>query len=290
MFGILNINKPRGWTSRDVVNRVQRIVRPHKAGHAGTLDPLATGVLVVCVGAATRLIDYVQRQRKAYRGTFLLGRASDTEDITGEVRELSDPRRPSREELLQILPQFMGPIEQTPPAYSALKVRGQRAYDLARRGQPVELTPRTIEVFALRLVGFAYPEFVLDITCSGGTYVRSLGRDLAQRLGTAAVMSGLVRTGIGPFLLANSVELDDLNAGNLSTHLFPAALAMQGVPALMLTPSQQQQLTRGQNIQHAGAPPEPTEFAAYDADGQLLGVLARREGEIFKPTKVFAVR
>jgi tRNA pseudouridine55 synthase len=290
MFGILNINKPPGWTSRDVVNRVQRIVRPHKAGHVGTLDPLATGVLVVCVGAATRLIEYVQRQRKTYRGTFLLGRASDTEDITGEVRELADPSRPSRNELLQILPQFVGSIEQTPPAYSALKVQGQRAYDLARRGHTVELAPRTIEVFALRLVGYAYPEFVLDITCSGGTYVRSLGRDIAQRLGTAAVMSGLVRTAIGPFALSDSVELDELNSQNASSHLLPAALAVQGVPPLILTPQEQRQLILGQNIRRADASSEPAEFAAYDADGQLLGILARREGAILKPAKVFAAR
>ena len=290
MFGILNINKPPGWTSRDVVNRVQRIVRPHKAGHAGTLDPLATGVLVVCVGAATRLIEYVQRQRKTYRGTFLLGRASDTEDITGEVRELADPSRPSRNELQQILPQFVGNIEQTPPAYSALKVQGQRSYDLARRGKAVELASRIIEIDELRLVGYAYPEFVLDVTCSGGTYVRSLGRDIAQRLGTAAVMSGLVRTAIGPFSLSDSVELSELSTDNVTRHLLPTALAVRGVAALILTPPEQRQLVLGQNIQRPDAPTEPAEFAAFDSDGQLLGVLTRREGAILKPAKVFAAR
>src|SRR6476661_7210859 len=131
MFSLLNLCKPAGITSRDVVNRVQRLVKPHKVGHAGTLDPLAIGVLVVCLGPATRLIEYVQRMPKRYHGTFLLGRESDTEDIEGTVRERSDPPVPSRSEIEALIPRFLGDIEQRPPAYPALKVGGRRAYDLA---------------------------------------------------------------------------------------------------------------------------------------------------------------
>jgi tRNA pseudouridine55 synthase len=288
MFGLLNINKPPAWTSRDVVNRVQRFVRPDKAGHAGTLDPLATGVLIVCIGQATRLIEYVQRSRKTYRGTFLLGRESDTEDIAGEVREVADARQPTREELLDILPRFLGSSAQQPPAYSALKVGGRRAYDLARRGEVVDLAPRTIEIFDLRLVGYSYPELVLDITCGGGTYVRSLGRDIAWRLGTAAVMSGLVRTAIGPFRLADSLELAELTFDNVNSLLLPAALAVHGLPTLVLTEAEQRRLVLGQNIQRPDASPASAEFAALAADGTLLGILSRRHDALFKPEKVFA--
>ncbi|NOY30442.1 MAG: tRNA pseudouridine(55) synthase TruB, partial [Planctomycetes bacterium] len=186
MFGILNLNKPIGWTSRDAVNRVQRLVRPAKAGHAGTLDPLATGVLVVCIGPATRLISYVQAMPKVYQATFLLGRTSDSDDIETEVRELASPPQPSREEIESKLPDFLGEIQQRPPAYSALKVNGQRAYKLAREGLAVQLEPRPVEIYELRVTGYNYPELKINLRCGSGTYVRSLGRDLAEALGTGA--------------------------------------------------------------------------------------------------------
>ena len=202
MFGLLNVHKPAGITSRDVVNRIQRVVRPVKVGHAGTLDPLATGVLVICLGSATRLIEYVQRMPKHYRGTFLLGRKSDTEDIEGEIEVLDAAPQPSIDEIHAALPQFVGTIRQRPPAYSALKVGGKRAYQLARAGQEVQLAARPIEVYSLSLQHYEYPEIVLDIQCGSGTYVRSLGRDLADGLGTGAVMSALERTAIGDFDLS----------------------------------------------------------------------------------------
>ena len=189
--GLLNLNKPAGMTSRDVVNIVQRLSRPAKAGHAGTLDPLADGVLVVCVGSATRLIEYVQRMPKRYVGTFLLGRQSPTEDIEGEVTELPDAPVPTREQIEAAARRFVGRIEQRPPAFSALKIRGRPAYKLARQGKPVELAPRPVEIYRIEVKKYRYPELVLEIDCGGGTYVRSLGRDLAESLGTAAVMSAL---------------------------------------------------------------------------------------------------
>src|SRR5438034_4937061 len=157
MFGLLNVDKPAGWTSRDVVNRVQQLVRPHKVGHAGTLDPLATGVLVIALGPATRLIEYVQRMPKSYQGSFLLGRTSDTEDTQGTVVELPTASIPAKEDILAAIPKFVGTIEQRPPAYSALKIAGQPAYKLARRGESVELVPRRVEIYSIEFVRYEYP-------------------------------------------------------------------------------------------------------------------------------------
>ncbi len=175
MFGILNLDKPPGLTSRDAVNGVQRLAYPNKVGHAGTLDPLATGVLVVCLGKATRLIEFVQQQPKHYLAEFDLGLTSDTEDIEGDVRQMDDAAPVSYEDIRNALPRFVGQIMQRPPAYSALKIKGRRAYKLARRGETVELAPRPINVYSLKLVHFHYPRVTLDIVCGSGTYVRSLG-------------------------------------------------------------------------------------------------------------------
>ncbi len=285
VFGLLNINKPAGWTSRDVVNRVQRFVRPARAGHAGTLDPLATGVLVVCVGRATRLIEYVQAGRKRYRGTFLLGRESDTEDISGEVRELTAPPIPSRAAIEAALLPFIGMIQQRPPAYSALKVQGQRAYDLARAGKTVDLAPRTIEVFALSLVGYAYPELVLDIECSGGTYVRSLGRDIALSLGTGAVMSSLVRTAVGPFPLSEACELDALSPANIPSLLLPPALAVEQLPRIVVSENDTLRIVQGKQLVLA-EDIAGDEIAAFDDAGHLIAILRRQAGA-WHPEKVF---
>ncbi len=189
LVGFLNINKPRGVTSRWVVDQVKRLVKPAKSGHAGTLDPLATGVLVVGVGQATRLVDYVQQMRKCYRAEFLLGRTSPTEDVEGEITELSNAAVPTRLQIAAAVGQFIGDIMQRPPAFSALKVAGKRAYALARRGQEVELTPRLVTIHRLRVMEYEYPRLVIDTECSSGTYIRSLGRDVAEALGTGAVMS-----------------------------------------------------------------------------------------------------
>ncbi|HEY2760774.1 MAG TPA: tRNA pseudouridine(55) synthase TruB, partial [Pirellulales bacterium] len=169
LFGLLILDKPPGQTSRWVVDQVQRLVRPAKVGHAGTLDPLATGVLIVCVGPATRLIDYIHQLPKQYRAEFLFGRASSTEDITGEVSELSDPPQPTRDKIESALRKFTGEIQQRPPAFSALKVAGQRAYKLARQGKEVALAPRPVSIHNITLLDYVYPTLTLDVTCSTGT-------------------------------------------------------------------------------------------------------------------------
>jgi tRNA pseudouridine55 synthase len=229
-FGILNINKPAGITSRRAVDHVAKLVRPEKVGHAGTLDPLATGVLVVCVGKATRLIELVQEQPKSYHATFLLGRESDTDDVTGTVTEVPVSREITREEIESRLPEFAGRIEQVPPSFSAVHVDGRRAHERARAGQSVELTPRTVEVFCLEITRFAYPELELDIDCGSGTYVRSIGRDLGRLLGCGALMSALVRTRIGPYRIEDAVGLDQLTRETLDAALLDPMTAAAELP------------------------------------------------------------
>lgn len=285
MFGFLNVNKPPGVTSRDVVNHVQRLIRRVKAGHAGTLDPLATGVLVVAIGPATRLIEYVQQSPKQYRGEFLLGRESDTEDVEGTVRMLADPPQPPYEEIEAILPQFTGRILQRPPAYSALKVGGKRSYDLARAGKAVDLAPREIEIYSLRVVTYEYPRLTLDVTCGSGTYIRSLGRDMAEALGTAAVMAALVRTAVGAFTLSEAIALDEISRESIPRQLRPAREAVAHLPQVILNDSDTQQISRGLSLE-LPAPRAANEIAALDEQGWLRAILTRR-GRGWGPSRNF---
>jgi tRNA pseudouridine55 synthase len=233
--GILNVDKPAEWTSRAVVDRVQRMAWPARVGHAGTLDPLATGVLVVCVGQATRLIQYVQQLPKSYRATFLLGHCSPTDDIEGEVALFEGAAEPTRAEIEAALPQFVGQIQQRPPQHSAVKVGGRRAYDLARRGAALDLPPRTVTVHRLTVTRYRYPELDVEIECGSGTYVRSLGRDLGEALGTAAVMSALERTAIGPFRVEDAVPADELDEDSLAARLQPPLAGVDVLPRVALT-------------------------------------------------------
>ena len=282
MIGLLNICKPHDVTSRDVVNRVQALVRPHKAGHAGTLDPLATGVLVVCVGAATRLIECVQSLRKRYVATFLLGQQSATEDVEAPVTKLVDPPVPSCDDVAARLPHFCGEILQRPPIYSALKVQGRRAYTLARRGQAVELQPRPITVHRLEIMRYAYPELTLAVECGSGTYVRSLGRDIATALGTAAVMSALERTAIGNFTIAEACPFEQLTAQTLETYLLPPIRAVDHLPSFLLNPMQAEDMAHGRVVRGTVAVDAPL-AAAVDERGQLLGLLRAEQPGVWQP-------
>ncbi|MHB1036525.1 MAG: tRNA pseudouridine(55) synthase TruB [Pirellulales bacterium] len=284
-FGLLNINKPSGMTSRRVVDVVQRLVRPAKAGHAGTLDPLASGVLVVCLGAATRLIEYVQRMPKRYTGTFLLGRESPTEDVEGPVTELPDAPRPTLDELARAATELTGPIQQRPPAFSALKVAGRRAYDLARAGKDVVLQPRPVMVHRLAVARYEYPEMTLDVECGAGTYIRSLGRDLANRVGTAAVMSALTRTAIGSFRLAEACELDRLTPQTLAERVLPALRAVESLPTVVLTDEESARIKHGLAVEKAAPPGE--EFAGVDCSGRLVAILVRRADGCLGPLRNF---
>lgn len=281
--GLLNVNKPSGMTSRQVVDVVQRFARPVKAGHAGTLDPLAAGVLVVCVGGATRLIEYVQRMPKRYRATFLLGRQSPTEDVEGEVVELPRAPVPTQEQIEAAAQRFVGRIDQRPPAFSALKIHGCPAYKLARQGRPVALPPRPVDIYRIEVKSYRYPELILDIDCGGGTYVRSLGRDLAESLGTAAVMSALVRTAIGHFLADEAIDLRGLTRNTWLTFLQSPLRAVDLLPRVQLSAEEATRIRNGltivlrredQPVADSLATEEvPQEMAAIDPAGQLVGIL-----------------
>ncbi len=267
--GLLNMNKPAGITSRRVVDAVQRLVRPDKAGHAGTLDPMATGVLVVCVGPATRLIPFVQEQRKTYRATFQLGLRSDTDDVTGTLVPTENCEPVDRAALDAALPRFVGRIEQVPPKFSAVHVEGKRAYDLARRGEAVDLAAKPVDVYRIDVLGYDWPRLDVEIECGSGTYVRSIGRDLGETLGCGAAMSGLVRTRIGPFAIEDAVDLDSLDLPRLDASLHPMLRAVECLPRRMCEAGEARALSQGKAIpaDDAAALPDGTLFACVAPDG-----------------------
>lgn len=282
--GLLNIYKPVGLTSRDVVDRVQRLVRPQKVGHAGTLDPLASGVLVIGVGTATRLIEYVQQAKKRYVGAFRLGVSSPTEDLEGELIPVVDAPQPTQLEVEAAAARFVGQIEQRPPAYSALKVDGQRAYARARRGETVDIAPRPVIVHSLKLLDYAYPDVRLEIECSAGTYVRSLGRDLGAALGSAAVMTALERTAVGAFTVAEATLIDRLTIERLPGLLHPLLKAVDHLPTWRLSADELQRLCRGLSLERRDGP-TASEVAACDESGQLWAILKQRSDGRWGPAK-----
>jgi tRNA pseudouridine55 synthase len=285
LFGLLVVKKSAGVTSRDVVDRVERLVRPLKAGHAGTLDPLATGVLVICVGQATRLIQYVQRMPKSYRGTFLLGRRSETDDVEGSVEPLKAAVEPTRADIEAALPQFLGEILQRPPAHSAVHVAGRRAYELARRGKLVELAPRAVTIHRFAIRRYEYPALEIDIECGSGTYVRALGRDLADALGTAAVMSALERSAIGPFRVEDAIPLDELKQETLPERLRPALQAVSDLPKIELSAAELVELRHGRQIATRPGAEAHTEWAAVNDRGELAAILhEKRTGQLWPVT------
>ena len=286
--GVLNLNKPAGVTSRDVVNMIQRLAgRKTKIGHAGTLDPMARGVLVTAVGPATRLIQCVQQMPKTYRAEFVLGCYSDTEDTDGNVVSLDSPLVPTREEIRGALPRFTGKILQHPPAFSALKIDGRRAYALARNGEHVELSPREIVVYRLVLDEYDYPKMMLTIECGSGTYVRSLGRDLAESLGTAAVMSALERTAIGPFHVEDSIAPDSLTRDNWLDALLSPALAVSHLAKLTLDDQAVRRIQNGQTIPRPQGIDPLAETVAIDQAGRMIGILTGRGPDQLKAKRNF---
>ena len=234
--GLLNLDKPAGMSSRAAVDAVARLVRPAKVGHAGTLDPIATGVLVVCLGPATRLITFVQDARKTYRAMFRFGVSSVTDDVEGFVADVPDAPRLTREDIEAVVPEFLGTIEQIPPVFSAVHVQGHRAYELARKGEQVALSPRAVEIHRYEVLEFEDDSQVLtaEIECGSGTYIRSLGRDLAKRLGTGAVMTSLRRWAIGPFPVQKALPVAELSLEAIESHLQPASSAVGELPQIAL--------------------------------------------------------
>ncbi|MBP7092275.1 MAG: tRNA pseudouridine(55) synthase TruB, partial [Anaerolineaceae bacterium] len=249
--GVLVVDKPVGMTSHDVVQIIRKGSTIKRAGHTGTLDPRASGVLVVLLGPAVRLSEYVSASDKRYQAVIMLGTTTDTYDADGRTTS-SAPVNISEEEFNNELQKFVGQIEQVPPPYSAVKVHGQKAYDIARRGEEVELAPRIIHVYSLELLEWAPPEVVIDVYCSSGTYVRSLVNDLGSRLGCGATLSGLRRTKSGRFTLRDAVPLRKLNEafadGSWYQYLIPAAEALSDWPMIELNDQEVDSIKHGIRI------------------------------------------
>jgi len=249
LFGVLNLNKPAGITSRDLVNKVQRLVRPTKVGHAGTLDPMATGVLLVCVGPATRLVSMLQEGRKTYVTQFTLGQTSDTDDSSGVIEHRTiDGPPPLLPQIVELLNLMTGVISQVPPDYSAVHVDGQRAYSLARQGQEISLKAKEIEIHSIQLLRYEWPLLELEIVCGSGTYIRSIARDLGEQLGCGGLMSRLERTRIGDFSVSQSLTVDELTQDNLPVQVCPAVQIVQGLPKFDCTPEDVTNLLCGRRL------------------------------------------
>lgn len=208
--GVIAINKPKDWTSFDVVNKLKYRLKPLKVGHLGTLDPMATGVLLVTIGKATKLFDIMQEKRKTYVATFEFGYETDSLDATGTKTGTCE-FIPTEKEIVQVLPNFIGKINQIPPKYSAKSIGGQRAYDLARKGIEFELKAKTVDIYSIKLISYKNNILKLEIECGSGTYLRSIGRDIANALNTMATMIELVRTKIGDISLDNCCNILDIN-------------------------------------------------------------------------------
>jgi len=288
--GWVILDKPVGLGSTPAVSRVRRLFGAQKAGHGGTLDPLASGVLPIALGEATKTVPFVMDGRKEYRFTLRFGQARSTEDAEGEVIATSDVR-PTDQEIRDALLAFVGETEQVPPVFSALKIEGKRAYDLARAGETVDLKPRRILIERLELLARPdtdHADFV--VACGKGTYIRSLGRDLAQSLGTVGHLSALRRTVAGPFREEGSISLSKLEAlGHIPALLgvlAPVATALDDIPALALTEAQADRLRQGQPVLLTrDAPPSGALLRAET--GSRLVALVRSDGASLRPVRVF---
>jgi tRNA pseudouridine55 synthase len=286
--GLLVLDKPAGITSRDAVDRALRwFGRRTRMGHTGTLDPFATGVLVLCLGSATRLTEYVQHMGKTYHSVFVLGATSDTDDVDGTVTPVPGASDPGREAVAAALAGLVGTIEQVPPAYSAAKVAGQRAYALARQGEDVSLRPRPVQVHGIDLLRYEYPEVEVEVRCGKGTYIRSLARDAGRALGCGAHVRQLRRTRVGPFSVESAVSLD-ADRDTARSRLLPAGMALADLPRLVVGSRDAGRLRNGQAIAVPAAQAgQSGEVGVFDEAGAVVAVGQIERGEL-RPVKVLA--
>lgn len=298
--GWIVLDKPRGVTSTQAVARIKRIFEARKVGHAGTLDPLATGILPIALGEATKTVSYAVDDEKSYEFTVRWGIATNTDDAEGEATEESDIR-PTREAIAAALAEFVGEIEQIPPKFSAIKINGNRAYDLARGGDDVELKPRVVVIDDLRIVDMPDPDHTtFSAICGKGTYVRSLARDLGRKLGCFGHIADLRRTRVGPFDIENSVSFEELEealqadkvADEPSTAardqlLRPVESALEGIEHLIVSSNDASRLVRGQSVLMRGRDAPVLVGTAYATNrGKLVALVDCDRGTV-RPTRVF---
>src|SRR3989344_43178 len=281
--GVLLIDKPPGPTSHDIVAQVRRLLTTHyslptKVGHAGTLDPFASGLLVIAVGAATRLIDYTRDWPKGYEATAILGASSDTDDATGIITQLPQGPRPTRAELKNIVRHFTGEQLQTPPHYAALKFRGRPLYQYARHGQAeiaaaaAQSKKRHISIFSLTIREYEHPRLSLALTCSGGTYVRALIRDLGQALHTGAYVAALRRTSVGTFGVEKSIKVSELTTSEIAEHLLPPEVLIAQLPRCILPAASVAQFRQGQTVEQGSIVPAAQPIAVFDETSNLVAI------------------
>ena len=283
MNGIVIIDKPEGWTSQDVVSKLRGVLKTRRIGHGGTLDPMATGVLPVFVGRGTRGVEFFEHAEKTYEATLRLGLTTDTEDTSGTVLTQQEVDI-SEEDIFGILPKFRGKIQQIPPMYSALKVNGQKLYDLARKGKEVERQPREIEIFKLECLEVRGNEARLLVHCSKGTYIRTLCKDIGAALGCGGCMAALRRVTAGEYTIDEAVPLQTLvDCADPEQYLRPVDSMFRGYPAVTLTANQEKRCRNGNafSVPH----PEGT-YRAYGQSGEFL-MLAKVENGIMSTIKSF---
>lgn len=294
VHGWLILDKPLGATSTQALGAVKRIYEAQKAGHAGTLDPLATGILPIAFGEATKTVSFAMEGEKAYRFTVRWGEETNTDDAEGEATQRSD-KRPARADIEAILPQFTGEISQRPPSFSAIKVAGNRAYDLARDGEIIELEPRLVVIEELHLVDMRDVDTaVFEAECGKGTYVRALARDMGRALGCYAHVVGLRRTRVGPFSEEDAVSLDELrearareNGGDIGQFLLPVEAALSDVPELVVSQQDATNLAMGRAVLIRGRDAPILEGPVFVTFKGCLVALGEIDKGALHPTRVF---
>ena len=276
--GIIIIDKPSGWTSMDVCAKLRGILKEKRVGHGGTLDPMATGVLPIFVGSATKAVEFAEKGDKEYIAGLRLGVVTNTQDITGEVLSTA-PVSAAQEDLEAVLPRFTGPIQQVPPMFSAIKIKGQKLYELARRGQEVERKLRPVTIHALQVLErTGEAEYLIRVRCSKGTYVRTLCHDIGQALGCGGCMSSLRRTMAAGFTLEDAVTLEQVQEGGEAL-LLPVDCFFTGCPVLLLTSPKAERLCRNGNPLPA-ADMGPGEYRVYAPDGTFLCLSRWEKGQL----------
>lgn len=273
--GIILVDKPADWTSHDVVAKLRGILHERRVGHSGTLDPMATGLLTVFVGRATRAVQFAETHNKRYVASLRCGYSTDTQDTSGRVTAQTGIS-PTEAELTDVLPEFTGEISQIPPMYSAIKVSGKKLYELARKGETVERKPRTVNISELRLVGHDGDDFVLSVSCSKGTYIRTLCNDIGERLGCLACMSALRRTNAGPFDVRDAHTLSEISE-DPERYIIPVDSLFSEHPAIELSAAQTAKLKCG-NILNVSA--KNGTYRVYAENGDFLALANVSAGKL----------
>ncbi len=286
MFALLPVHKPRGFNSRRIVDAVA-IASGDKVGHAGTLDPLASGVLLTAIGPATRLVPYAQRLAKRYTARFQLGLESDSDDTERECRPVTVSSIPSRDEVANAVATFVGSIDQTPPPFSAVRIDGRRAYRLAHRGREFTIPSRQVTIFTSRLIRYEFPIFEVEVCCGSGTYIRSLGRDIAALLGTKCVLLELCRDAVGSFVLSRCATFEDIQLGTIHDKLINPLEIFSGLPIIALGEYDLERIARGIKYE-CEMSSSATEMLVTDLDCHLHAVMRPASDGKWRPALNFS--